>query len=90
MPADNIAPFPQAIVVDGVYSHPDGVIEQPVIEFDPTIQNISISFDMSTLTKRIRIREYEKVDGTNYQESSNKIYPTHFDLNTKDVIYSFR
>ncbi len=89
-PADNISPFPEAIVVDGVYNHPDGTTAQTVIEFDPAIQDISISFDMSMLAKNVRIREYEKVDGTNYQEASNKIYPTQFDPNTKDVIYSFK
>ncbi len=72
--------------ISGTYSHPNVTTEQDVLEFLSLLNDIEVSLDMNALTQNTTVRVYEKVDGTTYRLASEKIFPTDFPSNIKDVI----
>jgi len=72
--------------VAGTYSHPDDTSEHDVLEFSAALQDISLALDLSALTQPVEIREYEKIDGTNYRQVSFKSFPQDFDFDTDTVL----
>lgn len=73
----------------GTYSHVNNINEQTVLEFAAATQDIELRTDMSNITQNTTVREYEQIDGANYQQLSSKIFPTDFDSSTKAVAFSF-
>jgi len=81
------SPDPQKVsIVTGTYSHANNTNEQTVSEYLALVGDIEISLDMNNLAQNTTIRLYEKVDGTNYRNASEKIFPTDFPSNIKVVI----
>lgn len=72
-----------------VFSLLNGLVEQDAIVFAASKQIINARLDLSNLTQNTNIREYEKVDGVNYRELSNKLWPTQFDTGCTGVSFSF-
>jgi hypothetical protein len=77
------------IVATGVYGHPNGVAPQDALIFAAANQEINLRFDMNGLAQNTTVREYEQVDGVNYQEISAKVFPTDFDPGCKVVALRF-
>lgn len=77
------------VVATGTFSLVNNTNEQDCIVFNATTQLIDIELDMVNLTQSNTVREYVKVDGTNYRQISAKVFPTDFDTNTKCVTIAF-
>lgn len=73
----------------GTYTHANNTNEQDVLEFAAAIQQIDIELDIKVLLQTTTVREYVKVDGTNYKQVSSKILPTDFDPLNETVIIQF-
>ncbi|RLG34408.1 hypothetical protein DRN97_02545 [Methanosarcinales archaeon] len=80
----------KSVPVAGSYTHPDDTNEHDVLEFSAATQDIHISLDVSALTQPVEVREYEKIDGTNYRQISLKIYPDDFDTGTDAITIYFK
>ena len=80
----------KSVPVAGTYTHPDDTTEHDVLEFSAATQDIHISLDVSALTQPVEIREYEKIDGTNYRQISLKTYPDDFDTGTDAITIFFK
>ena len=80
----------KSVPVAGTYTHPDDTTEHDVLEFSAATQDIHISLDVSALTQPTEIREYEKIDGTNYRQISLKTYPDDFDTGTNAITIFFK
>ena len=67
--------------------HPAGVGEQDSLEISPAelIEHAIVLLDMNALTQNITIRNYIKIDGTNYRLISSAVFPTDFPTNAKGV-----
>ena len=76
-------------VTTGTFSLVNNATEQDVLEIAAATQHLDFELDASNLTKVNTIREYVKVDGTNYRCISKKIYPTDFDDESKAILLSF-
>ena len=76
-------------VSSSTYTHPNDTNEHDVLEFSADTQDIYISLDVSALTQPTEIREYEKIDGTNYRQISLKTYPDDFDTGTQVITIYF-
>ena len=74
----------------GTYTHPNDTSEHDVLEFTADTQDIFISLDVNALTQSTEIREYEKIDGTNYRQISCKTFPDDFDTDTKAITIYFK
>jgi len=85
-----ILPLLTASVSSGTYTHPNDTDEHDVLEFTADTQDIFISLDVNALTQSTEIREYEKIDGTNYRQISCKTYPDDFDSDTKAITIYFK
>ena len=80
----------KSVPVTGTYTHLDDTSEHDVLEFSAATQDIHISIDVSALTQPTEIREYEKIDGTNYRQISLKTYPDDFDTGTDAITIYFK
>ena len=80
----------KSVPVAGTYTHPNDTNEHDVLEFSAETQDIFISLDVSALTQPVEIREYEKIDGTNYRQISLKTYPDDFDTGTDAITIYFK
>ena len=80
----------KSVPVAGTYTHPNDTTEHDVLEFSAATQDIHISLDVSALTQPVEIREYEKIDGTNYRQISLKTYPDDFDTGTDAITIYFK
>lgn len=80
----------KSVPAAGTYTHPNDTSEHDVLEFTADTQDIFISLDVSALTQPTEIREYEKIDGTNYRQISLKTYPDDFDSGTKAITIYFK
>ena len=80
----------KSVPVAGTYTHPNDTTEHDVLEFSAATQDIHISLDVSALTQPTEIREYEKIDGTNYRQISLKTYPDDFDTGTDAITIFFK
>ena len=80
----------KSVPVEGTYTHPDDTTEHDVLEFSAATQDIHISLDVSALTQPVEIREYEKIDGTNYRQIALKTYPDDFDTGTDAITIFFK
>jgi len=79
----------RGVVTPGTYSHPNSVAEQDALIFAAAQQEISLRLDFVNLVQNTTIREYEQVDGANYQQISAKVWPTDFDTGTKGIDIHF-
>ena len=77
-------------VVADTYTHPNDTSEHTVLYFTPDTQDIFISLDVSALTQKTEIREYEQIDGSHYRQISCKTYPDDFDSGTKAITIYFK
>jgi len=80
----------KSVPAAGTYTHPNDTSEHDVLEFSADTQDIHISLDVSALTQPVEIREYEKIDGTNYRQISLKTYPDDFDTGTDAITIYFK
>ena len=80
----------KSVPAAGTYTHPNDTNEHDVLEFSAATQDIHISLDVSALTQPVEIREYEKIDGTNYRQISLKTYPDDFDTGTDAITIYFK
>ena len=80
----------KSVPAAGTYTHPNDTTEHDVLEFSAETQDIHISLDVSALTQPVEIREYEKIDGTNYRQISLKTYPDDFDTGTDAITIYFK
>ena len=80
----------KSVPAAGTYTHPNDTTEHDVLEFSADTQDIHISLDVSALTQPTEIREYEKIDGTNYRQISLKTYPDDFDTGTQAITIFFK
>jgi len=67
--------------------HPAGVGEQDSLEISPAelTEYKIVLLDMNALTQDTTIRNYIKIDGTNYRLISSAVFPTDFPTNAKGV-----
>ena len=70
---------------NGTYVHSNGTTEDDVVELTANKDRVEYVYDVSLLTQNTTIRVYEKVDGTNYQPPTEKIFPTDFEPNVEAV-----
>ena len=80
----------KSVPVAGTYTHLNDTTEHDVLEFSAATQDIHISLDVSALTQPVEVREYEKIDGTNYRQISLKTYPDDFDTGTDAITIYFK
>jgi len=80
----------KSVPAAGTYTHPNDTSEHDVLEFTADTQDIFISLDVNALTQKTEVREYEKIDGTNYRQISLKTYPDDFDSGTKAITIYFK
>ena len=80
----------KSVPASGTYTHSNDTNEHDVLEFTAATQDIHISLDVSALTQPVEIREYEKIDSTNYRQISLKTYPDDFDTGTDAITIYFK
>ena len=65
------------------YSHPDTTTETDLVEYTGLKNYIVTNLDMSNFGESTTVRVYDKVDGTNYRQVSQKIYPDDYETGTE-------
>jgi hypothetical protein len=71
-------------VSTGTYSLPNDTNENDALTFTTNKKRrLRILFDLNNLVQNIEVREYHKVDGTNYRQTSFKTWTTDFDTGAK-------
>lgn len=71
---------------NGTYSHTNGTSEETVLELTANEDNTTVSYDVSLMAQTFTVRVKEKMDGSNYEIQSEKVFPTDFDANIEAII----
>lgn len=69
-----------------ILTHPDTTTETDLIEFTNLREKLIIAMDLSNLAQITTIRVFNKTDGTNYRQRSQKIFPTDYDTGTEEAV----
>ena len=69
-------------------SHPNTVTETDLVEHEGITERDTHHLDFTNLSQvnETTIRVYEKIDGINYRQLSQKIFPTEYETGTEAVI----
>jgi len=77
----------QTTVLRGVsFIHPNDTNENNLVEHLLLTEKITHHFDFSDLLQVTTIRVSEKIDGVNYRQLSQKVFPTDFETGDQAVI----
>jgi len=81
-----LAGTPALAVLSDIYVHANNTNEQTIVEYAADIEELEHHFDMSNLTQKAEIREYEEIDGSNPRQITMKVYPDDFDPSTTAIV----
>lgn len=69
-----------------LFSHPNTTVETDLVEHLNLEELIDHHLDFSNLAQITTIRVFEKIDGSNYRQISQKVFPTDYEIGTLGVV----
>ncbi len=68
------------------FTHPNTTVETDLVEHLLLTELIDHHFDFSELTQQTTIRVFEKINGADYEQISQKVFPDDYETGTKGVV----
>lgn len=69
-----------------LFTHPNTTVETNLVEHLNLEELIDHHFDFSNLLQITTLRVFEKIDGSNYRQISEKVFPTDYETGTQGVV----